>query len=307
MLEQKPESIVDRFGDEIVIGAGIMTTIVALGLVYGINSASEDINLMGYYFWFIVPIGAIIVGLIAGSGYGIASWFSGLKISGILLGIVFTLLVGGYFVAQYLEFRSLGPLELEDGTVLGFWTYFDIVTQSQGYAVDGKTVAETLGLWGYGLRLLEVAGFSGGGLIIPLVMMKKPYCDECRRYMRTKDLRLLPASVGDKKPKKKKVEELAAWEESMQVAWDEGHQAAEDLMAAGEKGDLDRMNEIMAAHPPSAKYGKLPIRITVTISTCKACHQGFTIANRTSGQGNSIKVEEIGSHSLTKEVGAALG
>ncbi|MEE8408332.1 MAG: hypothetical protein V3T05_01880 [Myxococcota bacterium] len=307
MLEQKPERLVDRFGDEIVIGAGILTTVVALGLVYAINSASDDINVMGYYLWFIVPIGAIIVGLIAGSGYGIASWFSGLKISGVLLWIVFGLLLASYFAAQYLEFRSLDPLELEDGTALGFWTYFDIVTQSQGYAVDGKTVAETLGLWGYGLRLLEVAGLSGGGLIIPLAMMKKPYCERCRRYMRTKTLRLLPASVGDKKPKKKDVEGMAAWEESMQTAWTEGNQAATELLQAGEQGNLDRMQEILAAHPPSAGYGKLPIRITVTISTCKACHQGFTVAKRESGQANNIQIEEIGSNDVTQEVGAALG
>ncbi len=304
----KPTRLVDRIGDELVIGAGLLTTALALGLVYLVNANAEDFNVMGFYLWFIVPIGAILVGVAAGSGYGIASWMSDLKIGGALLWIVGGLLVLSYFAANYLEFRSLGPLAFDDGSAVSFWAYFDHVTRNQGYQVDGKTVAETLGAWGYGLRLLEVVGYAGGGLAVPIAMMRKPYCDTCRRYMRSRNLLTLPASIADKKPKKKDADGIAAWEKNREAAWNGGHETVQRFLDANQQQDVTTLAELLAAHRGgNAAANKLPVRLSVTSSLCKCCHRGFFAVTRLSGQGNQIQIAPLGTAAIDPRVGVTLG
>ena len=95
-----------------VIQTGIITTALVLLGVY-LLAAHADFYLMGFYLWFIIPVGALIVGALAGSGYGLASLFTGVKIGKYLLVAVLVLQIGAYFGSQYIEFRSY-DLRYED-------------------------------------------------------------------------------------------------------------------------------------------------------------------------------------------------
>jgi hypothetical protein len=136
---------------------GAATTAVALSGVYLLNQAGE--NLMGLYADYIIPAGAVLVGLVASSGYGIASWITGTKISGRLLLAVVALLTGSYFLAKYLEFRCLFPggATLDDGTRLDFWGYFDLMSRAFSFEdrASGRP-GEPLGSLGYAFRALEI-------------------------------------------------------------------------------------------------------------------------------------------------------
>jgi hypothetical protein len=55
-----------------VILAGLLTTALALLGVYVLD-AKGDFNIMGWHLNYVIPGGAIIVGLVASSGYGVAS------------------------------------------------------------------------------------------------------------------------------------------------------------------------------------------------------------------------------------------
>jgi hypothetical protein len=52
----------------------------ALVGVYLLATNTKDFNIMGWYANYVLPIGALLVGLVASSGYGIASWITGQKI-----------------------------------------------------------------------------------------------------------------------------------------------------------------------------------------------------------------------------------
>src|SRR5678815_2792706 len=79
-----------------VLQCGIVTSVLALAGVYWLGRNTTDFHIMGWYANYVIPAGALIVGLVAGSGYGIASWFSGVRISRGLLWTVLLLQTGAY-------------------------------------------------------------------------------------------------------------------------------------------------------------------------------------------------------------------
>src|SRR5687767_7603129 len=86
-----------------VLQCGILTSVLALAGVYWLNKKATDFHIMGWYANYIIPAGALIVGLVAGSGYGIASWVTGVRIRRKLLWTVVLLQTGAYLGAEYVE------------------------------------------------------------------------------------------------------------------------------------------------------------------------------------------------------------
>lgn len=277
-----------------VLGAGLATTALALLGVWAANQSSDDFNIMGWYAYYIFPLGALLVGLVAGCGYGVASWLTGVRISRNLLLAVLFLQVAAYFVAQYIEFRHImAAYGSED---VGFFEYFDATTRSFYLKSKGSSPGDALGGWGYVFRLLEIAGFAFGGMIAPLILRAKPYCENCQIYMRTKNLGLLPAGVKPQKIKKKDAEGQARFQEEHDAAWEQGMMSLEELRRAGTDGKTSKFNEILEAHQLNQKeIGKLTNRISVSLSSCPSCHAGQLNASQLSGQGDKIVREDLGS------------
>jgi hypothetical protein len=138
-------------------------------------------NIMGWYANYIIPAGALLVGMACASGYAIAGWFTGLKMTRRLVWSIVGQLVLSYFIAEYEEYRQMVP----DGSI-GFLAWFDLMTRAFSFAHHDGTPGSSFGLAGYLMRGLEIAGFIAGGVIVPLGLGAKPYCHECRCYMRTK-------------------------------------------------------------------------------------------------------------------------
>ena len=55
-----------------VLLCGLATTALALFGVYLLDAKTDDFHIMGWYANYILPVGAVIVGVAASSGYGIA-------------------------------------------------------------------------------------------------------------------------------------------------------------------------------------------------------------------------------------------
>jgi hypothetical protein len=272
-----------------VLGVGLATTALALLGVWAASQASDEFYLMGWYVYYIFPVGALLVGLVAGSGYGVASWLTGVRISRNLLLAVLLLQVTSYFVAQYIEYRHLVAEDVFPE--VGFFSYFDARARSFAFKSG-----DPMGGWGYVFRLLEIAGFAFGGMIAPLILRAKPYCENCQIYMRTKDLGLLPAGVKPQKIKKKDTEGQARFQEEHDAAWEQGMMSLEDLRRAGTEGKTSKFNEILEAHQLNQKeIGKLTTRISVSLSSCPSCHAGQLNAAQLSGQGDNIVREDLGS------------
>jgi hypothetical protein len=273
--------------NSIVLISGLITTALALLGVYALDRYTDDFHIMGWYANRVIPVGALLVGLVAASGYGIVSWLSGVKITRGLLWLIVALQVLAYFTARYIEFRSLK-------LPMSFFEFYDFAARSIAWKQDNGTLGEPVGAWGYGIRFLEVAGFVFGGLVVPLVMLKAPYCPACQLYMKTRQLTLFPASVTVRKVKKSNVAGQAAYEAEQQQAFDQGKQTLEALQQLAAKGDSAGFRKRLDELQPGQKAaGKLPGRFALKLVHCKRCCGGHLISQHILGQGNQIKTTEL--------------
>jgi len=284
-----------------VLISGLATTVLTLIGVY-ILDAKTDFHIMGWYANYILPIGAVIVGVAASCGYGLASWFNGIKITRSLLWIVLVFQLAAYFAAQYIEFRGRNLVHLRDGTPVGFIEYFDATARSFAWKKDDGTRGQPMGAWGYAFRGLEILGFAAGGLIVPLVLRKKPYCQVCQRYMRIRQLGLVPASVPVKKVKKSDMAGLAVYEAEQQQAFDRGKQIVETLQQHAADAKAADFQKILAELEPGKKQAaKLPKRFSLELVRCNRCYAGQFVVKQLFGQGKQLKQTDFSSTELHPE------
>lgn len=276
----------------LVIVCGLASTALTLLGVYVLNATTEDFHIMGWYANYVIPAGAIIVGLAASSGYGLASWFSGIKITRSLLWSILLFQTFAYFAAQFIEFKSLG-LTHQDGTPVSFFEFFDFTTRSFSWKQKDGSIGQPLGLWGYAIRGLEIVGFVAGSLIVPAVLRKAPYCQGCRRYMRTQQLALVPASVPLKKIKKSDTEGLAAHEAEQRQAFEGGQKLLDSLRQIAAEGKAPEFGVAMSELEGHKKEAtKLPRRFSLRLVSCHGCNAGSIVVNIVAGQGNNIQQAE---------------
>ncbi len=269
---------------ELVNAIGALTTIVALAGVYAI--AKQGFNLMLFYANYVLPVGAILVGAVCASGYGIAGWYTGLKMSPRLIWGVVAQLALAYFIAQYEMFRTFVP----ESSPLGFWQWFDATTRGFSFS---KTGGGQFGVFGYAMRALELAGFVFGGWLVPKALSAKPYCEPCRTYQRTTTLVKLPA--GPKRPafgKPSADDELrlgAIAEEQMRALF------AEALLA-------NRASFNQLAKSLDATTVSLTAAMIVELVRCPRCFDGKLTASLVTGQGTQQPVRTlVAEQPLTKE------
>jgi hypothetical protein len=287
----------------VILVAGLATSLLALGAVWALNVYAGE-NVMGWYANFVLPVGAILVGGVASSGFGLASWLTGAKITGRLLVAATVVLVAGYWAAQYLEFRAAFPdgAYLPDGTAAGLLDWYDVGTRAFAWKTHGE-LGDPIGAWGYALRAAEVVGFAGGGLIAPILLRNVPYCDACRVYMRSPVVAVIPAGVETKKVSKKDAAALEARETAAREAWERAQAALASVCAAASSGDPAAFGAAVEAAGPLARKKaaeKLTTRLHVRVVHCPRCAAGALRAQVARGQGQTLKIEPLSDHALER-------
>ncbi|MHB1846460.1 MAG: hypothetical protein ACYCWW_16685 [Deltaproteobacteria bacterium] len=281
-----------------ILMAGAATTALALLGVYLLEQVGWSV--MSWHDAYVLPTGAFLVGLAASSGYGVASWLTGTKIRGRLLFLVIVLLGGGYFLAKYVEFRSLFPMgaHLHDGTPIGSWRYFDVATRA--FSFEDETTHQPgtpLGLLGYGVRALEIVGFVGGGLLTPWSLRHKPYCEACQRYKRSRVIAWIAASIPVKRISKRDVEELTAYQANVAAAAKRGEDALSAIFRAARTGDGAEVPGLLAAQG-GKEVARLPARISVTLIHCQRCLAGELTGMLVVREGRGTRRKPIGAQPL---------
>lgn len=260
----------------IVMVAGGATSLVALGAVYALVHA--EVNVMGWYVNGIIPAGAILVGLLAASGYAVAAWWVGLRMTKPLIWSVVGQLTLAYLVAQYEEYLYAIP----DGRI-GFFEYYDLWTRSFAFSDSSGKRGEALGVLGYGLRLLEVVGFVAGGAWGPIILRAKPYCDACRAYKKERTHFRLVAGVPFKMLGRFDKDEHA---KQQQAALD----GLPSVFTAAASGDRRQLDQAVAALPDAGtarKAMKLSGHVVVETVRCPRCAAGTLRAALIQGQGKN--------------------
>ena len=168
-----------------VLVFGAMTSGVALLLVYLLNLIG--FSPMGFYIWFLVPLGALLVGLLAGCGYALGSYFTNVRVRRSMFLIIFAAGVVTFFLAHYITYQSALDQTSVGTEQATFVDYLQFICENTTYDIDihdRDNAPWELGLFGYVFKALECAGFAFGGLF-PLVILKDvPYCRACQFYRR---------------------------------------------------------------------------------------------------------------------------
>ena len=285
-----------------VLFCGLATTALALFGVYVLDRTATDFHIMGWYANYILPVGSLIVGVAASSGYGLASWFSGIKITRALLWMVLGLQALAYLAAQYVEFKSMHLFHRASGEPLGFFEYYDLVARSFAWKQDNGQSGAALGAWGYAFRGLEMAGFIGGSLIIPVALRKSPYCESCHRYMRTRQVALFPASVPAKKVKKSDMAASSAYAAEQEHALEQGKQTWESLRQLAADGKAPEFRAKLAELEPGKRAAaRLPARFSIKVVRCKRCACGRLQVHALTGQGKQLKQIEFARLDVTPD------
>jgi hypothetical protein len=284
---------VSRQPSFLVLQGGAFTSVLALLGIYWLNKNTTDFHIMGWYANYVIPVGAILVGVVAGSGYGLASWFTGVRISRRLLLAVLVLQTGAYLAAEFVEYRDVRKQLVQRGIVLQktgkpptFLQYYDLKARTFAWKKDnGKGAGKPLGGWGYVFVLLGAAGFVLSGLIAPAVLFAVPYCDSCQRYMTSKVLGVLPASVPAKKIAKN---DKAAQEEHAREQTEAAARADEVIARLREAitaGNVDVVKQELAAAGSMKTNNKLRQRVEISLTWCKGCEGGRITPTVISGSG----------------------
>ena len=175
-------------GRQVALAAcGLATTFAVVGLNAWIASTAS-FNLLSLSVWFIVPVGALLGGAVAASGYYggalLTQTMPTKEIAWSMVGIA----AGAWFFSHWLEYASM---TLDDGTrvrdTVGFWQFLQFTTEHQSLTLRtrGNTTGVgtgELGVLGYAREALQVAGFVGGGLAVYGWLVSKEACGTCRRY-----------------------------------------------------------------------------------------------------------------------------
>jgi hypothetical protein len=283
----------------VVLLSGVVTTVLALLGVWWLDNNTTGWHVMGWYGDYVIPAGALIVGVTAGLGYGVASYLTGLRIRRGLLLCVLALQLAAYAAAQYLEFRSFtggDPLIDETGQVLTFTRYYHLRAINFAWDNHGHP-GEPLGNWGYFFIGLGVVGFVLGGVLAPAVLMKKPYCAACALYMKSRTLALVPASIPNRKVSKKDPAAQAAFQEENARAAATAEALIQRMTDLSAKGDAIAINTALIPYPPrgteARSAGRLPARLRVVLASCRQCFAGHLQPAVMTGQGRGIRVRPL--------------
>lgn len=177
--------MIKRLHLKIVVFALITSVLTALA-----NLALENIigiNVFSFGLWFIIPVGAVLIGMLGASGGFLACKYFNIiptKLDAISLIIIaaFTM-----FLIYYLGYSTL---VLDDGimvkNVIDFWTYIDVVVTKAHMKLIGSRSTDTgeVGGFGYWLLVIRFVGVLIGGFAIFANLKALLVCGDCDVYFK---------------------------------------------------------------------------------------------------------------------------
>ena len=173
----------------LVIFCGAATSYGTAYVLYGIERRT-GLVLYGLTLWFILPIGAVLSGLLAASGYAISARLLHARPYRSLILVVLFTSIGTLFLIywmQFAELRAAGDVASGAGAFLTFigssLTHTSLHFAIRGHLLGG---AMPVGMGGYVLAAAQLAGFAFGGLGMFGWLFVHPYCETCDRYTKLK-------------------------------------------------------------------------------------------------------------------------
>jgi hypothetical protein len=213
-----------------------------------------NFNLFALLLWYVVPAGAVLVGMIAASGGAIAARLLQIR-PGLFDSIVMVAIAAGTMVLIY--YLDYATQTMSDGRSvsesMSFVAFVDYLLTHTHVRIgrSGNLDTGELGQWGYLLGLVQFAGFVGGGVVVLSLIGSFLRCGECDSYLR--------------RVKSKTSKELTFEE-------------AEGMLEAFRTGDLTTMQNVVSWVPQHRKLTGERAKITFSLHTCPKCTTELAVA-----------------------------
>jgi hypothetical protein len=180
-------------GDLVIALCGFVSSLTTALILHGIHRLT-GLALYTWMLWFVIPVGAIVAGILGATGYLTGAWLFGRSPTRLLLaGVILTSLTT-FLMIHFLDYISLAVAGRPVADYVSFPRYLDIAIRSSSINFRLNTLnlgsTKELGLFGYLPALLQVAGFAAGGFAAYSFLQRQPYCHRCSRYLRKKGVSL---------------------------------------------------------------------------------------------------------------------
>jgi hypothetical protein len=231
----------------LLIAMAITCILAALANV--IITRMVGINIFTFKLWFVIPAGAIGVGMLGASGAILAARYFQIKPTIIDAVLMVFVAAATMILIYYLDYATL---VLDDGRkasdLINFDKYVDLILTKSHMRVGRGAGVETgeVGEMGYALAVIEFVGFLVGGAATFLFIKGLPLCADCGSYLR--------------KLKTKKTKELT---------FDE----ADKIIDLFKRGDLSTVQGVMAWAPAERTLDRKGQKALITFDLlgCPKC------------------------------------
>ena len=174
--------------DILVVAATAATSIITVVVLAFVDRA-VGFSLYGFMLWFIVPVGAILSGLVAASGYYLGARALNHRPSRFVLVGVLAISTMMFFLINYLEYytQSSGGAQLHD--YIAFPDYLNFTLNNMSMTLCYHACLHQgvgIGSFGYLIAALQIVGFFLGGVVAYALLSSEIYCDACARYYSAK-------------------------------------------------------------------------------------------------------------------------
>ncbi len=170
-----------------VLELAMIVTCVVTAVVNVALAHYAGFNLFGLTLWFIVPVGAMIVGAFAASGAIVAARLFDIRPS-MLQSIVSAAIIGAatMLLIYFLEYNTLEVRGSKLRSLVDFWTYVDLsLTKTHMRLSRSQQDLGEAGDLGYLFALLKLGGFVLGAFFIFALIRGMPACPRCGSYFKT--------------------------------------------------------------------------------------------------------------------------
>ncbi len=168
-----------------VSAIGAITSILTAIILFAVET-KFGFSFYTWTFWFVVPVGAILSGFAAASGYYMGARLFRVRPTIMILMNMVAISIGTFFLINYLSYITLkvdGQLIRES---IPFHSFLDFLirNESLSFRFGGHATGSTgeLGSWGYVHALLQILGFAIGGIAVYAHLSSVPYCTRCSIY-----------------------------------------------------------------------------------------------------------------------------
>jgi len=260
-----------------VLLGGFCTTVFALVVNFFINVFTGFDPFVFLLLWGIVPVGAFLFGLVAGSGYGITARVLQFFPAKRFIITIFILQLILFVAGRYTEYKINAIFE---PTPMSFIESYQVYVEGFAWEGENGNPPVPLGKLGYLLELATAVLFSLGALVGLGILFGQAYCSQCKVFMRKQLNFAILSSAKRRKVKKKDVVGQEQLNQENAVAFKRATDYVSKIIERLKSGEQNDVESILAMLVEIQKEAVVPTKelqqcwhqLHFDLSRCPGCH-----------------------------------